>query len=128
MMSVLEKVSPETRRKTGWLLPAAAISTLSTFLPEAGAAIGRSDQLWFGGLGLVGVAIGMFWQWYSPRELAPRLILAAGAFALMSIFILLPIDSEPHQADRHVFLGLGVIAGLVIADWWRWLHTTGAED
>jgi hypothetical protein len=127
-MSVLEKVSAETRRKTGWLLPAAAISTLTTVLPEAGEAIGRPDQLWFGGLGLAGVAIGLLWQWYSPRELAPRLILAAGAFVLTSILILLPLGDATHQANRHVFLGLGVISGLVIADWWRWLRTTGGED
>jgi hypothetical protein len=117
-------VSAETRGKTGWLLPAVTFTTLGTFLPDNGETIGRTDQLWLGGFGLTGLAIGLLWQWYSPRELAPRLILSAGAFVLATILIMLPIGGEWHQGNRQVFLGLGVVSGLVIADWWRWLRTS----
>ncbi|MEU4395710.1 hypothetical protein [Kribbella sp. NPDC023855] len=105
----------------------AASTALTIYLPEDGELIARSEQLWLGGLGLAGIAIGLFWQWFSPRELAPRLALAAGGFVALTIFTLLPIGHEMYQSNRQLFLGLGVVSGLVIANWWKWLHTPGDD-
>ncbi|WBQ07497.1 hypothetical protein [Kribbella sp. CA-293567] len=128
MMSVLAKVSPERRLKTGWILPVAASTAVSVHLPGQTETIQRTEQLWFGGLGLAGVAIGLLWQWYSPRDLAPRLFIAAGGFVLVSILQLLPTAGEWNSADRQLYLGLGVVSGLVLANWWKWLHTADDES
>jgi 4-amino-4-deoxy-L-arabinose transferase-like glycosyltransferase len=128
MRSVRERVAPEVRRKTGWLLPVAASIVVGNHLPGDGELVERSQQLWLGGLGLAGVAIGLLWQWYSPRELSARLFLAAGAFVLITILALFPIGGEMRQDDRQLYLGLGVISGLVLANWWKWLHTPGDDD
>jgi len=126
MMSVLERIPAEVRRKTGWLLPVGVSTGLGIYLPGDGEPIGRADQYWLAGLGLAGIAVGMLWQWFSPRELAPRLIFPAAAFILVVFFTLLPIGDDMRQDDRQLFLGLGVISGLIIANWWQWLHT--ADD
>ncbi|WP_433006941.1 hypothetical protein [Kribbella sp. CA-294648] len=128
MRSVRERVPPEVRRKTGWLLPVAASTALTVHLPGDGELIERSEQIWLGGLGLTGIAIGLLWQWYSPRELSARLALAAGAFVLITIMTLFSGSGEMRQDDRQLYLGLGVISGLVIANWWKWLHTPGDDD
>lgn len=127
MMKVLERVSPERRLKTGWIIPVAASAMVSNHLPGDREMVERAEQLWQGGLGLAGVAIGLLWQWYSPRELAPRLFVAAAAFVCLSILQLLPIGGGWFSADRQLYLGLGVVSGLVLASWWKWLHTPGDD-
>ncbi len=125
---MLERIPPEVRRKTGWLLPVGVSTGLGIYLPGDGELIGRSDQYWLAGLGLAGIAVGVLWQWFSPRELAPRLVFAAAAFVLVVIFTFLPIGDEMRMDNRQLFLGLGVISGLVIANWWHWLRTADDED
>ncbi|MEV8378069.1 hypothetical protein AB0P21_35345 [Kribbella sp. NPDC056861] len=78
-MSVLEKVSPETRRKTGWLLPVVLTVAVENHARGHAQVIERSEQLWLGGLGLAGVVAGVLWQLYSPRDLGERLLFAAGS-------------------------------------------------
>lgn len=126
MMSVLERVSPEVRRKTGWILPVGLASGISTFGPDGGTAVSRHDQLWFGGLILAGVAVGVLWQWFSPRNLADRLALPAGALVLAGIFFLLPLGGEVTAGPWYslCFAG-GVLAGLVLTTGWQQLR---AED
>jgi hypothetical protein len=125
-MSVLERVSARTRRRTGWILPVAVGSAISAFGPETGAAVSRSDQLWFGGLILCGVVVGVLWQWFSPRNLAERLALPAGALVLAGIFFVVPIAGEVSVRPAYpLWFGGGVLAGLVLTTRWQQLH---AED
>jgi zinc transporter ZupT len=123
MMSVLEKVSPEVRRRTGWLLPVAIFVGLGIYLPDESGSVDRAQQLWMGGLGLAGVLVGMIWQWFSPRQLADRLALAAGAFVVVAILMLVPLAGEWTRHDQQLSFGLGVISGLVIANWWKLMRT-----
>jgi hypothetical protein len=120
-------VSPDTRRTTGWLIPMAASAVVAHYVPsDVDDLVQRADQLWLGGLGLAGVAVGLLWQWFSPRTLAPRLAFAAGAYVLLAILMLLPLGIDWSQDDRQVYLGFGVISGLILSHWWAWMHT--ADD
>jgi hypothetical protein len=114
-MSVLEKISAERRRKTGWLFPVILTVAVENHARGAAQTIERSEQLWLGGLGLAGVVAGVLWQLYSPRDLGERLLFAAGVFVLISILLLVPVGGEVVEADRSLFVWIGVISGLVIA-------------
>ncbi|TCO44445.1 hypothetical protein EV646_110159 [Kribbella antiqua] len=117
-MSVLERVSAETRRSTGWLIPVAANLLVDDLAPGSGELVARTTQFWYGGLGLAGVLVGVLWQWFSPRELAERLLLAGGAFPVVCVLFLLPVD-ETHEDRYALYFCLGIVAGLVLATWWQ---------
>jgi hypothetical protein len=126
MMSVLERVSPEVRRKTGWILPAGIAAAIGTFGPQTETQISLSEQRWIGALILGGIAVGVLWQWFSPRNLADRLALPAGTMILAGIFFLLPIGDEPtFQMPYPLWFAGGLLAGLVLTTGWQQLR---AED
>ncbi|MFI5713686.1 hypothetical protein [Kribbella sp. NPDC051620] len=126
MMSVLEKVSPETRRKTGWLLPWGIGAVLSLVVTDADKVLSRSDRLGMGALALAGLLGGVLWQWYSPRDLAERLAFPAGATILIAVLLMLPIgEASTAGPDYSYWFPLGLIAGLVLATRWQQLR---AED
>ncbi|MEI8412935.1 MULTISPECIES: hypothetical protein [unclassified Kribbella] len=112
-MSVLERLSAETRRRTGWLVPVTAGWVAGAIAPGSGEVVGRSTQLWYGGLGLAGVLIGL-WR-FSPRELAERLFVAGGAFLLLCVLLLLPIEGELREDQYVLYFCLGIVAGLILA-------------
>ncbi|GAA0923914.1 hypothetical protein GCM10009554_02330 [Kribbella koreensis] len=123
-MSVLKEESADARRRTGWLIPVVASAVVANYWPSnADNPVQRSEQLWLGGLGLAGVAVGLLWQWFSPRALAPRLAFAAAAFVVLAILMLLPLGGDWTHDERQVYLGFGVISGLVLSHWWAWMHT-----
>lgn len=126
-MSVLEKVSPEVRRKTGWLLPAIAGFVLSGFTTGgAEKVISSSDRVGMGAFTLVGILAGVLWQWYSPRDLAERLTRPACLAVLFVVFAMLPIgEAISHSADYSILFPIGLIAGLVLTTRWQQLR---AED
>ncbi|MFI7064762.1 hypothetical protein ACIBL3_27470 [Kribbella sp. NPDC050124] len=63
-MSVLDRVSAETRRRTGWVVPVAIGNLIGVLLPEtAEHAVSQSERLWTGGMALAGFAAGLLWQW-----------------------------------------------------------------
>jgi hypothetical protein len=126
-MSVLEKVSPETRLKTGWLLPVIIGFVLSeVFQGNGDKAISESDRAGMGALLLASVLTGVLWQWYSPRDLAERLAFPAGATVLIFVLFMLPIgEVTSHGPDYGYLFPLGMIAGLVLSTRWQQLR---AED
>jgi hypothetical protein len=127
MMSMPERVSKETRRKTGWILPAVISGGVGIFLPEsAGEVISQSERLWSGVLALAGCAAGLLWQWYSPRDLVGRLIFPSAAIMVLAVLYMLPggewIDKGPSNG---FWFPLGVISGLVLM---TSLQRTRTED
>ena len=125
-MSLLERESPEAWRKTGWILPVGVASGITAFGPDGGTPVSRPDQLWFGGLILAGLAVGVLWQWFSPRNLADRLALPAGAFVAAGILYLLPFAGEVTAGPWYwLWFAGGVLAGLVLTTGWQQLR---AED
>jgi hypothetical protein len=118
-MSLLERISAETRRRTGWVVPVGVGVLVSGIAPDSGELIERTAQLWYGGLGLAGVLAGVLWQWFSPRPLADRLFIAAAGFVLLCAFLLLPLGGEWRQDRYGLYFCLGAIAGLVLASWWQ---------
>jgi hypothetical protein len=118
-MSVLERLSAETRQRTGWLVPVCTGLVVSEIAPDSGEVIGRTTQLWYGGLGLAGVLVGLLWQWFSPRPLVDRLFIAAGGFLLVCVFLLLPLGGEWHEQRSVLYFCLGTAVGLVLAAWWQ---------
>lgn len=89
-MSVLERVSPEVRHKTGWILPAAIGFVLSAIVPGTETSISQSERLGSGLFALAGTLAGVLWQWYSPRDLAERLSYPAGATILVTVVFMAP--------------------------------------
>ena len=100
-------------------MPVIGSLVVSMIAPASGEVVGRTDQLWFGSLGLAGVVVGALWQWFSPRPLAERFLLAAAVFPLGCIFILLPLGGEWVARQHILFSGLGMAAGLVLTTWWQ---------
>lgn len=127
MMKVLERVTPEVRLKTGWLLPAFAgflLSAFSTGGPEE--VISRSNEVGMGVFTLVGLLAGVLWQWYSPRDLAERLSFPAGLTVLASVVFMLPFgETTGRGPDYSYMFPIGIVAGLVLTTRWQQLR---AED
>ncbi|WP_460664918.1 hypothetical protein [Kribbella swartbergensis] len=87
--------------------------------PGSGEVVDGTAELWYGGLGLAGVLVGVLWQWFSPRDLAERLLLAGAAFSLFCVLLVLPIDGELREDQYVLYFGLGTVTGLVLATWWE---------
>lgn len=125
-MSVLERLSPEVRRKTGWILPAIIGGALSEIIPGTETPISQSERLGSGCLVLAGVLAGWLWQWYSPRDLAERLAFPAGVTVLLAVVFMVPGgDLTSHGPDYAYWFPLASIAGLVLTTRWQQLR---AED
>jgi len=124
---MLERVSAETRRRTGWILPAIISGAIGIFLPEsASEVVGQSERLWSGVLALAGCAAGLVWQWYSPRDLAERLIFPAAAIMVFAVIYMLPGGEwTDHGPSNGFWFPLGVISGLVLM---TWLQRARTED
>jgi hypothetical protein len=127
-MSVLERLSAQSRRRTGWLVPVAAGWFVGAIAPGSGELVGRTTQLWYGGLGLGGVLVGLLWQWFSPRDLAERLLVAGGTFLVLCLLLLLPIGGELRQDQYVLYFCLGTVAGLVLASWYQKARSTPEEQ
>lgn len=125
MMSVLERVSAETRLKTGWLIPAVIGFVMSDLFPGyVGDSLSQSDRIGMGALSLAGLLAGVLWQWYSPRDIAERLALPALAGVVVAVIMILPIDEETGGAASYGYLyPIGLIAGLVLSTRWQQIHT-----
>jgi hypothetical protein len=125
-VSVLERVSPEVRRKTGWILPVVIGAVLSEVVPGTTTLISQSERLGSGCLVLVGLLGGWLWQWYSPRDLAQRLVFPAGASVLLAVIFMVPGGELTHHGPTYAYwFPLGLIAGLVLTTRWQQLR---AED
>ena len=118
-MSVLERLSAEARRGTGWAIPVAADMAVREITPGSRELVDQTTQVWYGVLGLAGVLIGLLWQWFSPRDLAERLALAGGGFLILCVFCLLPIAGEMRENRYELVFGVGIVAGLVLTTWWQ---------
>src|SRR5688500_15078335 len=127
MMKVRDRVSPETRLKTGWLFPAIAgfvLSELSTGGAEKVSS--RAAQVGMAAFTMVGLLAGVLWQWYSPRDLAERLSVPAGLIVLVVVLSLLPFGEAVSRGPDYFYLfPLGILAGLVLTTRWQQLR---AED
>ncbi|MEU4607143.1 hypothetical protein AB0F43_29520 [Kribbella sp. NPDC023972] len=114
-MSVLERVPAQARRRTGWILPIAVGSLIGMFVPESARVIGQTERLWSGGLALAGLAAGLLWQWYSPRDLAERLFFPSAALMAFAVIFMLPGGEWSSASPGFAFwFPLGVVAGLVL--------------
>ncbi|WP_020386336.1 hypothetical protein [Kribbella catacumbae] len=127
MMKIRERVSPETRLKTGWLFPAIASFVLSEFTTGGvEKVISRTDQVGMGVFTLIGILTGVLWQWYSPRDLAERLSVPAGLLVLVVVLSMLPFGEMVSRGPDYFYLfPLGLVAGLVLTTRWQQLR---AED
>lgn len=124
MMSVLQKVSPEVRRRTGWLLPWGIGAVLSAIVTDTEKVISRSDQIGMAALAAAGLLAGVLWQWYSPRDIAERLAFPAGMTILLAVLFVLPIgEVSTVGPDYSYWFPLGVIAGLVLTTRWQQLRS-----
>jgi hypothetical protein len=127
MMKVLERVTPETRLKTGWLFPAITGYVLSHFT-RGGAerVISDPDQIGMALFTLIGLLAGVLWQWYSPRDLAERLSVPAGLTVVTIVVFMLPLGELVSRGPSYFYLfPIGLIAGLVLTTRWQQLR---AED
>ena len=122
-MSVLERVPPEVRRKTGWILPAAIGFVLSGIVPGTETPISQSERLGSGLLALAGTLAGVLWQWYSPRDLAERLSYPAGVTILLAVVFMVPgVELTQHGPAYAYWFPVGSIAGLVLTTRWQQLR------
>ena len=114
-MSLLERVPVAARRGTGWMLPIAIASLIGEFVPESERMIGQTERLWSGGLALAGLAAGLLWQWYSPRDLVERLIFPSAALMVFAVIFMLPAGEwSTASPDFGFWFPFGVVAGLVL--------------
>jgi hypothetical protein len=127
MRSVVDRVSPEVRLKTGWLIPAVVgFAMSSVFSGHVDDPLSQSDRIGMGALGLAGVLAGVLWQLYSPRDIAERLALPALVGVLITVILILPIGEASAGASTYSYLyPVGLIAGLVLATRWKQIR---AED
>jgi hypothetical protein len=117
-MALLDRISPERRRKTGVVIPVVVLAAIMLFTPGPDVAVDRRDQLWMAGLTAVGIVTGALWQWYSPRNLGDRLIVpASGVIALPIIAVI--AAGEMSYSAWILQAGLGVVAGVVVGDRWQ---------
>lgn len=114
-MSVLDRVSAETRRRTGWILPVAIGWLIDQVLPEtAEQAISQSERLWTSGMALAGFAVGLLWQWYSPRDITERLRYPAAGTMALAVILMVPGDWSTNTPPFALWFPLGIVAGLVV--------------
>lgn len=113
-MLLRERLSPETRLKTGWLIPVAAGTAAQIYMPGPEVQVARRDQLLFAGFLAAGLLVGVLWQWYSPRPVGDRLVLPA-LFTVMAAF-LFALPGELVFRPALLLCGVGIIAGLVLTD------------
>ncbi|MEV6414646.1 hypothetical protein [Kribbella sp. NPDC051718] len=125
MMSVLEKVPLEVRRKAGWLIPAITGCILTSLFPGgAETTISQSERLSSGLFAAAGVLAGVLWQWFSPRDLAQRLTYPAALAILVAVIFMVPGgDLTRHGPDNGFWFPLGLIAGLVLMTRWQQLRS-----
>ncbi|NEA34775.1 hypothetical protein [Streptomyces sp. SID13031] len=125
MRTVVDRVSPEMRLKTGWLIPAVIGFVLSQFFSDSVQdPLSQSDRIAMSVLSLAGVLGGVLWQWYSPRDLAERLAFPATVGVAVTVILILPIGEPSGGAANYSYLyPVGLIAGLVLATRWKQIHT-----
>ena len=124
-MSVLERVPAEARLKTGWLIPAVTGAVLSSLFPGgAEVTISQSERLSSALFMAVGLLAGVLWQWFSPRDLAQRLVYPAGLAIVVAVVFMVPgADLTRHGPDNGYWFPLGLIAGLVLITRWQQLRS-----
>jgi peptidoglycan/LPS O-acetylase OafA/YrhL len=127
-MALLERVPVEARRRTGWILPIAVASLIGEFVPESERVIGQTERLWSGGLTLAGLAVGLLWQWYSPRDVAERLLFPSGALVVFAVIFMLPGEWTTSSPDFGFWFPFGVVAGLVLMGRWQRPRTEVREE
>jgi hypothetical protein len=126
-MPLGERVSAETRLKTGWLIPVVALSTLRTFASIPEMPLGSRDEMLLAALAIGGVLIGALWQWYSPRPIGYRLVLPALLFLLSPVVLLVPLGEVRFQPGLLIF-GANIVAGVVLVDVWQRNRALGAAQ
>jgi hypothetical protein len=109
-----ERLSPETRLKTGWLIPAAAGAAAQIFAPGPEVLVARRDQLVFAAFLAAGLLVGLLWQWYSPRSVGDRLVWPALCTVMAAFLFALP--GELVFRPALLLCGVGIIAGVVLTN------------
>lgn len=118
-MRLRERLTPENRLKTGWIVPSSALSAVQTYAPGPGMLVAGPDRLLFAGLLAGGLLLGVFWQCYSPRPLGERLVLPALLTAIAAVLLALPMGGEPAVRPSQLLCGVGIVSGLVLTDFWQ---------
>ena len=114
-MAVLERITAETRRKTGALIPVVLLTAQTWWVPGPPLMMPRSDELRSAALIALGVTAGALWQWYSPRPIGDRLVYAPAMLALLPLVLLLvPGDWTFRPWTAEVLLAIA--AGVVMID------------
>ena len=116
-MLLRDRLSPETRLKTGWLIPVAA-GIVAQNVPGPDMQLPRRDELLLAGLLTAGVLVGILWQWYSPRAVGDRLLWPALSTAGAAILFVLP-GGETHFRPALLLFGVGIVTGVVLTDLWH---------
>jgi peptidoglycan/LPS O-acetylase OafA/YrhL len=119
MKSVLQRVSPETRRRTGWIIPLVMGCVLGPFFEGSETVLTQPDRLWSSALAVAGFVAGGLWQWYSPRDLVDRLVFPAGAIMALALLFTVPGEWSQNGSGYSYWFPFGVLAGLVLAARWQ---------
>jgi len=117
-MLLRERLSPETRRKTGWLIPVVAGTAAQIYTPGPEVQVARQDQLLFAAFLAAGLLVGVLWQWYSPRPVGDRLVFPALFTVVAAVLFVLPSDEVVFR-PALLLGGVGIIAGVVLTDLWH---------
>jgi hypothetical protein len=130
-----ERLSAETRLKTGWLIPSVAGLALQIHASVPEMPLGYGDQVLLAALTFGGVLVGVLWQWYSPRPIGNRLVAPAFVILLSPILFLLPTgewsdgsSTELHFRPGFLMFGAGIVAGVVLMDLWQRYRSAGEPE
>lgn len=126
-MSLGERLPPEVRLRTGWLIPVIAGVAAQLYLPGPRVQVAHGDQFLFAGLLAGGLLVGFLWQWYSPRPVGDRLVGPALLTVFTAVLFVLPMDELDFRPGL-LLCGVGIIAGVVLTDLWHSARGRPGDD
>ncbi|MET9316369.1 hypothetical protein ABZX12_31505 [Kribbella sp. NPDC003505] len=95
-MAVLQRVSDETRRRTGWLVPMGIATAIGWFTPDTERVLEQSERFWTGGMIAAGVVFLLPGEW-SSRGSAVGLWFPIGVVAGL---VLMTSRQDKRAGDR----------------------------